>query len=117
MRIGVLIPTRGAVMKSARRPADGDEGLRDQVSGRAERRFTNRRITMADFVGTLEGNHLTYSDAISSTELAISGNHILGTSIETSSLLLRRQRPSRSGPHYFPPFAFQGVGQTMKRLP
>ena len=48
----------------------------NQVYGRTERRLTTGRITMADFVGTLEGNHLTYSDAISSTELTITGNQI-----------------------------------------
>jgi len=60
----------------------------NQVHGRAERRLTNGRITMSDFVGTLDGNHLTYSDAISSTELALSGDQIRGTSIENFKLAI-----------------------------
>jgi hypothetical protein len=64
----------------------------NQVYGRAERRLTTGRITMADFVGTLEGDHLTYGDAISSTELTISGNQIRGTSIENFKLAIEMTR-------------------------
>lgn len=41
-----------------------------------------------DFVGTLEGDKLTYGNSFSSTELTLSGNQLRGTSVDNLRLAI-----------------------------
>ena len=64
--------------------ADGN-----QVYGRTERFLTTGERRTADFVGTLEGDQLKFSNSFSSTELAIGGSQIQGYTVDNFRLAIK----------------------------
>jgi hypothetical protein len=63
-----------------------------QVHGRYEKLGATGGRVVADFVGTLEGDKLTYSNSFSSTELTINGNQVRGTSMDNFRLAIQMIR-------------------------
>jgi hypothetical protein len=60
----------------------------NQVHGRTEKLGAVGGRVASDFVGTLEGDKVKYSNSFRSTELTISGKQLRGTSVDSFRLAI-----------------------------
>jgi len=64
----------------------------NKANGRVEKLGGQGGRVAYDFVGTLEGDRLTYGNSLSSTELILSGNQLRGTSVDNLRLAIEMTR-------------------------